>query len=131
MLSWGQLIWTNLWLQVVNLKEARDFSNNKKFIYVFKVIILPFITFKFDYILRLLTFIDVDIAQILFSSLLWLFCLFHSQTTNLCYCWGLYWCCVCVKSVFNRNLNGNSCPLTYCLILICLRKLILYILKRK
>lgn len=33
-------------LQVVNLKEARDFSTGKEFIYVFKVITFLFLLFR-------------------------------------------------------------------------------------
>lgn len=36
----------NMRLQVVNLKEARDFSSGKEFIYVFKVITFPFLLFR-------------------------------------------------------------------------------------
>lgn len=111
-------------LQVVNLKEARDFSSGKDFIYVFKVITFPFLLFRnFPILFTWMRFYSSPgniykiVRNTLFFSavslILYYSCLHH------CVCYIIYF------SLNNRNLSGNIYLLTCYLIPICLRMHIL------
>lgn len=114
-----------IFFQVVNLKEARDFSSNKKYIYVFKV--LYHLSFYF-----LVCICIVLIWSSSYMPFLYYVSPFIRMYRFLLYVFFLNWaflCCLYLYAqnnlnFFSRNWNGNHYLLIFCLILTCSRMLL-------
>jgi hypothetical protein len=98
--------------QVVNLKEAREFSSNKKFIYVFKVIYPPSLVLicVSKFLFHIITFLFLLVSLInnyFLFSVMWIMLLCALPHINSDF------------FVLSRNWNGNLCLLIFCRIQTC------------